>query len=124
MAELTVSVRMPKSEITEAAHRQRQAWQGAIVHLNHLHHHRTIICTIVGTITSPAGSLASGPAGYRARVIGPAGSLASRQAGYRRRVIWPAGSLAIWQAGTRAFAATMKIEFELVCPLSYYEARI
>jgi len=39
MAELTVSVRMPKSEITEAAHRQRQAWQGAIVHLNHLHHH-------------------------------------------------------------------------------------
>ena len=66
MADLTVSVRMPKSEITEAAHRQRQAWQGAIVHLNHLHHHRTIICTIVGTITSPSGSLATWQAGTRA----------------------------------------------------------
>ena len=121
MAELTVSVRMPKSEFTEAAQRQRQA---CLVSSPICTIICTIIRTIVGTITSPAGSLASGPAGYRARVIGPAGSLASRQAGYRRRVIWPAGSLAIWQAGTRAFAATMKIEFELVCPLSYYEARI
>ena len=54
LAELTVSVGMPKSEFTEAAHRQRQAWQGAIVHLHHHLHHHPSICTIVGTIIHPS----------------------------------------------------------------------
>ena len=38
---------MPKSEFTEAAHRQRQAWQGAIVHHPIV---CTVICTIIRTI--------------------------------------------------------------------------
>ena len=60
MAELTVSVRMPKSEFTEAAHRQRQAWQGGIVHLHHHLHRHASICTIipVGTIISIVGDRA------------------------------------------------------------------
>ena len=54
LAELKVSARMPKSEFTATAHRQRQAWQGglprAIVHLHHHMHRHASICTIICTI--------------------------------------------------------------------------
>ena len=52
---------MPKSEFTEAAHRQRQAWHGGIVHLHHHLHRHASVCTImsiVGTIISIVGDRA------------------------------------------------------------------
>jgi hypothetical protein len=59
MAELTVSVRMPKSEFTEAAHRQRQAWQGGIVHLHHHLHRHASICTIISIVGTIGGKAAT-----------------------------------------------------------------
>jgi hypothetical protein len=81
MAELTVSVRMPKSEFTEAAHRQRQAWQGAIVHLRHHLHRHASICTIISVVGTIAGKAATERAPKQKAFQGQAGSLTKWQAG-------------------------------------------
>ena len=126
MAELTVSVRMPKFESTEAAHRQRQDWHGAARLVpSSAPLSASLAPFFVGTIIWPAGYLASWLIGKRARVIWPAGSWASGQA---RRLAMASGlarrlALASGQARRLAMAsvrirATMsselldKLEFE------------
>ena len=119
MAELTVSVRMPKSEFTEAAHRQRQAWQGAIVHLHHHLHHHPSICTIVGTIIHPSiaerRDAEEANSGLPRRLAVASGQRAGCRGGKQR-----AGEEACSSKRARGHdGREMEFVFELVCQLSY-----